>query len=214
MKHEPPSFKASAFNCPHCDAYAQMQWAILQVVAGGITGTKASLAHCMRCNRESVWWSPVVNANEGVMIYPSMTTAPLPHEDMPADVRADYEEARQIVGVSPRAASALLRLCIEKLCMGLKAEGSNINAQIAYLVTQGLPPKIAQAMDVVRVTGNNAVHPGQMEPDDLEAISATLFTLVNMVVEDRITRPRMIDDVYASLPQGALKAIENRDRTQ
>ncbi|QVN18853.1 DUF4145 domain-containing protein [Burkholderia pyrrocinia] len=130
---------------------------------------------------------------------------------MPDIALQDYEEARQVVSVSPRAAAALLRLCIEKLCVTLNAEGANINAQIAYLVRQGLPPKIAQAMDVVRVTGNNAVHPGQMDDEDISGVSTTLFTLVNMIVEDRITRPRMVDDIYASLPAGALAAIEKRD---
>lgn len=148
------------------------------------------------------------------MVYPGVTAAPMPHEDMPDTVRQDYEEARQIASISPRAAAALLRLCIEKLCIALNAEGTNINAQIAYLVRQGLPPRIAQAMDVVRVTGNNAVHPGQMDDEDISGVSATLFTLVNIIVEDRITRPQMVDDIYASLPQSALAAIERRDSTK
>lgn len=145
------------------------------------------------------------------MVYPHKASAPPPHDDMPEPVLRDYEEARQIASISPRAAAALLRLCIEKLCIHLNAEGTNINAQIACLVRQGLPPKIAKAMDVVRVTGNNAVHPGQMDDGDIADACGTLFTLVNMIVEDRITRPRMVDEVYASLPPNALAAIERRD---
>lgn len=214
MKHEQPSFRETAFTCPHCEAYAQMRWAALCVVTNGIDLTRASLAHCVRCDGESVWWASSSGASDGVMVYPGVTAAPMPHEDMPDTVRQDYEEARQIASISPRAAAALLRLCIEKLCIALNAEGTNINAQIAYLVRQGLPPRIAQAMDVVRVTGNNAVHPGQMDDEDISGVSATLFTLVNIIVEDRITRPQMVDDIYASLPQSALAAIERRDSTK
>ncbi|WP_284506464.1 DUF4145 domain-containing protein [Caballeronia sp. GAWG1-5s-s] len=89
--------------------------------------------------------------------------------------------------------------------------GDSINAQIGDLVKQGMPAQIQQALDVVRVVGNNAVHPGKMDPEDVAEISASLFALVNLIVEDRITRPKMVADVFAALPEGARKAIDRRD---
>ncbi|WP_419763192.1 DUF4145 domain-containing protein [Burkholderia cenocepacia] len=130
---------------------------------------------------------------------------------MPSDVAADYAEARTISVASPRAACALLRVAIERLCTALKAEGDSINSQIGFLVKQGLPVQIQQALDAVRVVGNNAVHPGKMDPDDVAEISTTLFALVNLIVEDRITRPKMVAAVFDALPDGARKAIERRD---
>ncbi len=50
-----------------------------------------------------------------------------------------------------------------------------------------------------------------MDPADVAEVSNSLFALVNLIVEDRITRPKMVEAVFASLPDGARKAIERRD---
>ena len=82
---------------------------------------------------------------------------------MPEDVRADFLEAASIVDASARGAAALLRLCIQKIVMALGGRGNNLNEDIGNLVEQRLiPQSIQQALDVVRVVGNNAVHPGVM----------------------------------------------------
>lgn len=148
------------------------------------------------------------------MIYPSLITAPLPHPDLPETVLPDYEEARSISSVSPRGASALLRVCIEKLCDHLGAKDGNLNDRIGALVQKGLPERVQQSLDAVRVIGNNAVHPGTMDPEDVADVCNSLFALVNVIVEDRITRPKMVDAVYAALPEKARAAIEKRDATK
>jgi len=61
------------------------------------------------------------------------------------------------------------------------------------------------------VIGNNAVHPGQIDLRDDRAIAESLFRLLNLVAEKMISEPKHVDEVYAALPEEALKAIGNRD---
>ena len=118
---------------------------------------------------------------EGHLIYPDQGTGPPSNPDLPEDVRADYLEAQSIANKSPRGAAALLRLAIQKLCKQLGEPGENINADIASLVKKGLHVRVQQALDVVRVIGNNAVHPGQIDLKDDRETAAALFDLVNLV---------------------------------
>jgi hypothetical protein len=59
--------------------------------------------------------------------------------------------------------------------------------------------------------GNNAVHPGEIEINDTAEIAYNLFSMMNFIVEDRITRPKQITALYDQLPADARKAIEDRD---
>jgi hypothetical protein len=146
------------------------------------------------------------------MVWPfGMANAPLPHEDMPDDVKADYVEARGICNLSPRGAAALLRLAIQKLCKYLGESGANINTDIGALVKKGLPVQIRKALDVVRVSGNNAVHPGELDLGDKPEVVTALFGLVNLIVDNRIAEPRRIDALYGALPSGARDGIDKRD---
>ncbi|MBT7476936.1 MAG: DUF4145 domain-containing protein, partial [Nitrospina sp.] len=119
---------------------------------------------------------------------------------------------RAIVATSPKGAAALLRLAIQELCDSLlKTSGSNLNQAIGDLVKQGMPKKVQQALDLVRVIGNNAVHPGQIDFNDNNDIALKLFGLVNAIVNIMITQPKEIDDLYNVLPKIARESIEKRD---
>jgi hypothetical protein len=135
----------------------------------------------------------------------------MPNKDMPPEVINDYEEAASILSTSPRGASALLRLCIQKLCVHLGGTGKNINEDIKKLVERGLPIQVQKALDAVRVIGNNAVHPGQIDTDNLE-MAGSLFNLVNLVTDYMISKPKEVSAIYDALPKDVVDAIEKRDR--
>ena len=96
----------------------------------------------------------------------------------------------------------------------LKLPGKNLNDDIAALVKKGLDERLQKALDVVRVVGNNAVHPGEIDLKDDKAIAVELFRLVNLIVETMIAVPKRIDEMYGDLPPGALAAIDKRDGTK
>jgi len=105
-----------------------------------------------------------------------------------------------------------MRLALEELCKALGQTG-DLNAMIGSLVREkGLRPQVQKALDVVRVTGNNAIHPGMIDPQDGRDQAVALFSLVNGIVEELITRPKQLDSLYDGLPETVRAQIDNRDK--
>jgi hypothetical protein len=198
-----PYLNGDAFNCPNCGAYARQTWSD-HWHNNNPHIPALRTAHCSRCKDFSVWWY-------GAMIHPATTPVEKPSNDLPTEVRRDYEEAAQIVQQSPRAAAALLRLAIQKLCASVGGTGKNLNTDIAKLVKNGLPAKVQQMLDTVRVIGNHAVHPGEINLDDQPQTAEALFRLVNIIAEKMITEPKEIDALYGSLPEKEKEQIAKRD---
>lgn len=130
---------------------------------------------------------------------------------MPLDVKEDYLEARKIVDLSPRSAESLLRLALQKLMPHLGESGKDLNRDIGQLVAKGLPLVIQKSLDSIRVTGNNAVHPGKMVLENDMDTALTLFKLMNIIVEKMISEKRELDGLYSRLPEGAKRQIAERD---
>ena len=159
---------------------------------------------CYSCDAFTVWV-------EDNIVYPISRSVVEPHEMMPGSIKADFAEAGSIVDFSPRGAAALARLCIQKLMTELGEKGENLNEDIGELVKKGLEVELQQALDVVRVVGNNAVHPGTIDLKDDKDTALTLLGLVNLIVERRIAGPKKLLNLFAGLPPGALQQIEKRD---
>lgn len=125
-KYEAPTFEKDGFFCPHCGVYAHQIW--LNARRGGGRYSWAdvedlSFSLCAKCGRYALWV-------EKKMVYPEASTAPLPSEDMPHDIREDFQEARNIVNLSPCGATALLRLAIQKLMTHLGEKGKDLDQDI------------------------------------------------------------------------------------
>ena len=87
-----------------------------------------------------------------------------------------------------------------------------MNNDIAVLVKQGLDPLVQKALDIVRVVGNNAVHPGELDLKDDRATAAKLFELVNRIAQDLITHPKELQELFEEkVPEGAKRQIAKRD---
>lgn len=236
MKFVLPEFNRPSFNCPYCRAFAHQNW-----YAGGarpyvirsdssselwkamqasqpsppvLHGTNAnqacisvsgvSFSRCESCEKLAVW----VNSN---LVHPQNGGAVPANPDMPDEIRMDYEEASAILDRSPRGATALIRLAIQKLCKVLGQPGKDLNTDIASLVKGGIDERTQKAMDAVRLIGNSAVHPGQIDLADNRQTAQVLFKLLNLIVDKTISEAKLVDDIYALLPEEKVKAIEKRD---
>jgi hypothetical protein len=204
--HVSPKLTLAAFNCPHCGVYATQGWGGVYSYDPSsllrITGWRVAV--CQHCNAPSLWCG-----ND--QYFPSGGAVPPPNSDLPDKIRSDYEEAREILGRSPRGAGALLRLAIQKLCKHLGQHGENLNDDIGELVKNGLPRGVQRALDIVRVIGNEAVHPGQIDLRDTPETAIALFGLVNLISEKMISEPKEIAAIYEALPKTKRDAIDKRD---
>lgn len=202
----PPKFKETSFSCPNCGVYAFQFWTELKQIdyQGNPKDTDATISKCHRCDSQMLWW-------KGSIVAPAITTAPFHHAETPEAVRNIYEEARGVFETSPRASAALLRLALETLCGELGHGGKSIDKAIGAMVADGLGIQVQRALDVVRVIGNNAVHPGKIDLNDDRETAIALFALINFVVERMIAEPKKIDELFEALPEGARDAIDRRD---
>ena len=165
------------------------------------------ISKCYHCKKITIW----VHDN---IVFPPEKQGVQPNQDLPEDIICDFEEARSIVGLSPRGAAALLRLCVQKLCIHLGEKGKNIDDDIANLVSKGLNPLVQKSLDIVRVIGNEAVHPGVIDLNDDRETANRLFVLINSIADQMISHPKNIEELYGKLPEKKRKAIEKRDKKE
>lgn len=174
----------------------------------------AAKSRCSNCKKDSYWinYDPTNIDDVGWrMVRPEVSDGPRPHPMMPVDVRRDYEEAQSIVSRSPRGAGALARLAAQKLVNELDTGSGDLNTKIGRMVKAGLPEIVQQSLDALRVVGNNAVHPGVMVLDDEPDTVNAVLECMNIVIEDRIARPKGVSRLFDRLPAGVRAAIQERD---
>ncbi|OIO19412.1 MAG: hypothetical protein CO029_02660 [Candidatus Magasanikbacteria bacterium CG_4_9_14_0_2_um_filter_41_10] len=216
----PPKHAEKKYHCPHCGVFAKQFWSHIQ--AREIWGNSSidptvsfsenlrpewTISKCEHCSEKVIWLSKSI-------IYPKKMNVPLPNEDLSDDIQSDYFEAAAVLEESVRSSAALLRLALQKLCKQLGEKGKDINDDIKSLVKKGLNSQIQQSLDILRITGNNAVHPGQINLEENRELVLKLFDLINFIAEKMITEPKEISSFYGQLPDSSKEAIVQRDKTE
>lgn len=219
-KFESPQYKKSAFTCPDCSTFSKHDWTstLVNETYGqftghlGMNGEKQTISNlylckCEQCGYVSFWYKEK-------LIWPLNTGVEAPLEEMPEDIKELYKEASSIVELSPKGSCAILRLALQKLCNRLAGqdEKKKIDGAIKKLVEEGLPSTLQKAMDTVRIVGDEAVHPGEINVDDNKELAIAMFRLMNIIIEKMIVEPKEIDNLYNLMPDNKLQGIENRDK--
>jgi hypothetical protein len=218
-KHYPPKYATGQYHCPHCGVYAKQFWAHIEAkpIWGGCFINRDvssfnerldkswTISKCEHCENKMIWF------NDNIL-YPKMMIVELPNNDLSDEIRKDYLEAATIFSDSPRSSAALLRLALQKLCKQLGEKGDNINNDIGKMVEKGLNPLVQKSLDSLRITGNNAVHPGEINLEEEPDKVLKLFELINFIAEKMMTEPKEISGFYDSLPENSKRAIEQRDK--
>ncbi len=227
-KYYPPQHATGQFHCPHCGVFAHQSWSHIEAVGDNYSvrgqynsyvkksnicglaqhsaklGELWTVSFCGHCNNFSIWI-------DTQMIYPKKIIVQQPNDDLSEDIKSDYLEAANILSESPRAAAAILRLALQKLCKELGEKGENINDDIGNLVKKGLNPLVQKSLDALRITGNSGVHPGEINLKEEPERVIKLFELLNFVADKMITEPKEVGGFYEALPDSAKEAVKKRD---
>ena len=167
---------------------------------------KFAIAICLACNDISLWVDREI-------VHPRKTSVDPPNSDLNNEIKALYQEAAIIYGDSPKGTAAILRLALQKLLVQIGKNGKDINSDIKELVASGLSVKVQQSLDLLRVIGNNAVHPGQINLDDDEGIALKLFQVLNFIANELITKPKEIESLFNDVvPDTTKEHIKQRDK--
>ncbi|MEE0845229.1 MAG: DUF4145 domain-containing protein [Eggerthellaceae bacterium] len=205
------------FTCPFCDITAEQKWygnhnaheiidATNQAEPGGIQLSfyDASINEvpnwtfsvCEHCKMTAVW-----HGDE--MVYPFSCPVDEPNGDMPDDIKSKYVEASKVLSVSPASAAALLRLALQivlKQILGNDSTGK-IYDDLKILKERSFNSRLIQACDIIRVNGNEAVHPGTINLEEKRDDALYLFTLLNMICDQFFSQPRRMDEMYEQIPE-------------
>lgn len=204
-----PIPNTKAIRCPHCYCYSTMQYREVQfsneqkyIEEGNKRReNKITIGRCDCCKKKIIW-------NENGYVYPDFPPEPA-NPDMPQTVKELYDEAGLIFRKSPRAACALLRLAVERLCNELGENKKRLDENIASLTEKGLPNDIIKQLDILRIVGNKAVHPGYIDLDvDSIYVASQLMRMLNKLVERLITDRKQIDFLYDKIPENQKRIKE------
>lgn len=132
-----------------------------------------------------------------------------PNNFMIEDAKKDYIEAASVFDQSPRSAAALLRLCLQKILIDLGEKGKNINEDIKARTASGKLPEVLQkAYHSVRIVGNNAVHPLQLDLHEDRGHVSDAFAVINFIALHEYELPETVNKAYDALPASARDTIQ------
>lgn len=145
---------------------------------------------CLNCEKFIYW-------EDGRIAYP-MAKGIEPVKDMPEDAKEFFTEAQSIISLSPRAACALLRVCLELL---VDHAGKNLPGfykkmpLIEKINLLGVRPDVLDMLHACRAICNEFCHPGEinLKNEDTPEIAKDLSVLLNYLVDIWITPANLAD---------------------
>jgi endogenous inhibitor of DNA gyrase (YacG/DUF329 family) len=164
-------------KCPHCGREVQykaaeqkfpteVEWGgdySLLVASGENESVSVHSALCPSCKR------PVLQLFYGTfkdgkvtsshLVYPRNASRYIPPE-VPPTIKADFQEAVEVLPISQKASAALSRRCLQSVLIdkGGVISSDVLSKQIDTVMPK-LPTHIAEDLDAIRNIGNFAAHP-------------------------------------------------------
>ena len=208
-----PSLHANYFDCPLCRVRATQAWAKATTSAVWISDDRyflpsfsdngfdkydrLKMSRCFNCEESLIWLDDKV-------IYPDVSLVAPPHEDMPESAKDLYMEAASIVGKSPRASMAILRLAVEDLVNNNFGGQPNksLYSNIQTIISSGkYPSQINKSLEAIRLYGNIAAHNAEFLFDKPKDHYEVIFELLNVMIDSTITQDKKLNSIIGTLPE-------------
>lgn len=216
--------------CPHCTLTIHFNVANELVYPSNRSesdGLAVALGFCPACDqlivllRGGIFVSPThpgeppyldcVSLEE--VVYPRhMARRPL-SDEVPSDIRDDYNEAASVLSLSPKASAAISRRLLQHILRdrwGIKHR--SLQKEIKEFVARtDVPPYVSETVDAVRVVGNLAAHPTKdqntgtivdVEPEEAE----WLLEAIEALCDFSYVQPKLLEERKARL-NAKLKAM-------
>jgi hypothetical protein len=91
-------------------------------------------------------------------------------------------------------------------------KGKKIYTGLHASADEGLEGNTGKLPDILRVTGNEAVHPGQIDPrEDHERVRFAV-TLPSLIVENRISHHDRRENIHNQLPESKIPGFFKREK--
>jgi hypothetical protein len=132
------------------------------------------ISNCHSCNGFALWVG-------GLLVFPTRV------DKAPELVEEDAEEAADILKKFPRGATALMRVCIQKLVPLLEDKGKALNQRVSSLVRKGLEVEIQQATEVLQVLRSDPLQPSQLESQADKETALRFLDSLQEVLERRMS---------------------------
>ena len=128
-------------------------------------GYNAQTQVCSKCHGAHISIREVKARSEKIyIVFPRSGPAHPAPPEVPAAIAADYQEANEVMLISPKASAALSRRCLQAILAGAGYLSNNLATQVQNAVdqtdpTKALPADIRDSMDAIRNFGNFSAHP-------------------------------------------------------
>ena len=110
------------------------------------------VSSCHSCNGFPLWVG-------SLLVFPTKI------DKTPELAEEDLDEAAAILNKFPRGATALMRVCIQKLVPLLEDNAEELNQRVSSLVRKGLEMEMQQSMEVLQVLHSTQLNPLESQAD-------------------------------------------------
>ena len=225
-------------QCPHCDiAFSEKEaWERFEVESTSVRDWVWScyFTECPECEElvihierthqgRSIPWALDEPGYRRRIVYPLSAPPRSVATGVPEHLKADYQEAYQVLPVSPKASAALSRRVLQSILVEQGYVGRDLSKQIDAVLKdakpeKALPPGLQGTVDAIRNFGNFSAHPitdvTSLQIIDVEPEEAEwCLQIVERLFVHYYVRPaedqRMLDDLNGKLSLAGKSAAKS-----